>query len=140
MRQKRGSDTKKVYNGVFSIAFNHSAIEQIIMSQESNKDDVVAPKLLIDRPSDFRFHAAYLAYSEAWDKTVSQEIRSKLNEIMESLSKNKIDYQNFYEKINQYRTNLIPESMRSRMFIETQRKKEWRRREAKSAREARHKR
>jgi len=110
------------------------------MSQESNKDDVVAPKLLIDRPSDFRFHAAYLAYSEAWDKTVSQEIRSKLNEIMESLSKNKIDYQNFYEKINQYRTNLIPESMRSRMFIETQRKKEWRRREAKSAREARHKR
>jgi len=110
------------------------------MNQEPNKEDVVAPKLLIDRPSDFRFHAAYLAYSEAWDKTASQEIRSKLNELIESLTKNEIDYQDFYEKINQYRTNIPPELARSRMYIETQRKKEWRRREAKSAREARHRR
>ena len=109
------------------------------MSQEPNKDDMVV-KLLIDRPSDFRFHAAYLAYSEVWDKTASPEIRSKLNEFIESLAKNEIDYQNFYDKINQYRTNISPELARSRMFIETQRKKEWRRREAKSAREARHRR
>lgn len=110
------------------------------MSQEPNKEDIVTPKLLIDRPSDFRFHAAYLAYSEAWDKTASQEIRSKLNEIMESLSKNEIDYQNFYEKINQYRMNFRPESTRSRTYIETQRKREWRRERAKSERNARHKR
>jgi len=110
------------------------------MSQESKKEDVIAPKLLIDRPSEFRFHAAYLAYSEAWDKAASPEIRGKLNEIMESLSKNEIDYQDFYEKISQYRVNLSPESMRSRMYIETQKKKEWRRKEAKNARNARHRR
>jgi hypothetical protein len=110
------------------------------MSQESNKDDTSAPKLLIDRPSDFRFHAAYLAYSEAWDKTASREIRSKLNEIIESLSKNEIDYQSFYEKINQYRMNFRPERTRSRTYIETQRKREWRRKAAKSARNARHRR
>jgi len=109
------------------------------MGQES-KDEIVAPKLLIDRPTDFRFHAAYLAYSEAWDKAASEEIKSKLNEIIESLSKSEIDYQNFYERINQYRTSISPELTRSRMYIETQRKKEWRRREAKSAREARHRR
>jgi len=111
------------------------------MSEEPTHDEnIEASKLLIDRPSDFRFHAAYLAYSEAWDKSSSQEIRGKLNEIMESLSKNQIDYQGFYEKISEYRTNISPELVRSRMYIETQRKKEWRRREAKSAREARHRR
>ena len=111
------------------------------MSEEpTNKENIEASKLLIDRPSDFRFHAAYLAYSETWDKSTSQEIKGKLNEIIESLSKNEIDYQDFYEKINQYRTNVSPELARSRMYIETQRKKEWRRREAKSARESRHRR
>jgi hypothetical protein len=110
------------------------------MSQEPNKEDIIALKLLIDRPSDFKFHAAYLAYSEAWDKTASQEIRSQLNEIMESLSKNEIGYENFYEKINQYRMSFSPESTRSRAFIETQRKREWRRKAAKSARNARHRR
>jgi len=110
------------------------------MSQEANQEDIAVSKLPIDRPSDFRFHAAYLTYSEVWDKAASQEIRSKLNEIMESLSKNEIDYHDFYEKISQYRTSLGPELTRTRTFIETQRKKEWRRREAKSAREARHRR
>ena len=110
------------------------------MSQEPNKENVVLLKLLIDRPSDFRFHAAYLAYSEAWDKSASQEVRGKLNEIIESLAKNEIDYQNFYERISQYRMITNPELARSRMYIETQRKKDWRRREAKNAREARHKR
>jgi hypothetical protein len=110
------------------------------MSEEPNKNNIVASKLLIDKPSDFRFHAAYLAYSEAWDKTTSQETRSKLNEIIESLSKSEIDYQNFYEKINQYRMNFRPERARSRTYIETQRKREWRRKSAKSARNARHRR
>ena len=35
-------------------------------------------KLLIDKPSDFKFHAAYLAYSETWDKLSSQEIKKEL--------------------------------------------------------------
>jgi len=115
-------------------------LSQIIMSQEPNKEETSASKLLIDRPADFKFHAAYLAYSEAWDKTASQETKSQLNEIMESLSKNEIDYESFYEKINHYRMSFSPESTRSRTFIETQRKREWRRKAAKSARNARHRR
>ena len=110
------------------------------MSQEPDKNEIVVPKLLIDRPSDFRFHAAYLAYSEAWDKAAAQEVKSKLNEIMESLSKNEIDYHGFYGKINQYRTTSSLELARSRTYIETQRKKDWRIKEAKSTRNARHRR
>jgi len=112
------------------------------MTQESNVDDDVVPKLLVDRPSDFRFHAAYLVYSQAWDKTSSQEVKMKLNEILTSLSKDEIDYETFYGKISQYRVEFNPEhhyvGMRAR--IETQRKRDWRRREEKNARNARHRR
>jgi hypothetical protein len=110
------------------------------MTQESNVDDAVVPKLLIDRPSDFRSHAAYLIYSQAWDKTSSQEVKIKLNEIMASLFKDEIDYETFYGKISQYRVEFNPEHyyVGTRARIETQRKRDWRRREAKSARNARH--
>jgi len=112
------------------------------MTQESNVDDAVVPKLLIDRPCDFTFHAAYLIYSQAWDKSTSQEIKSKLNKIMASLSKDEIDYETFYEKISQYRVEFNPEHyyVSTRARIETQRKRDWRKREAKSRRNARHKR
>ena len=38
-------------------------------------------KLLIDNPSDFKFHAAYLAYSETWDKinSTTHKKRTKLH-------------------------------------------------------------
>jgi len=110
------------------------------MTQESNIDYAAVPKLLIDRPFDFRFHATYLIYSQAWDKSTSQEIKSKLNEMITSLSKGEIDYKTFYGKINQYRADFKPDYVGSRSRIETQRKRDWRRREAKNARNARHKR
>jgi len=110
------------------------------MSQESNIDDAAVPKLLIDRPSDFRFHATYLIYSQAWDKSTSPEIRRKLNEMITSLSKDEIDYKTFYGKIGQYRVDTNSEfySLGTRARIETQTKKDSRRREAKNARNARH--
>ena len=37
------------------------------------------PKLMIDKPSDFLFHAAYTAYSKAWDENLSEDARTKLN-------------------------------------------------------------
>jgi len=117
------------------------------MTQEPNAEDkpttsTVVSKLLIDRPTDFRFHAAYLIYFDAWDKNTSQEVRTKLNEIMEALSRNEIDYENFYRAMNQYRVEFNPEhftggaSMKS--YIETQRKKDWRKREERDRRNARH--
>jgi len=117
------------------------------MTQEPNNTEKEAattdvPKLLIDRPSDFRFHAAYLIYSSAWDKNTSQEVRKKLNELIGALSENKIDYDNFYREMNQYRAEYNPEHFRGgtsmKSYIETQRKAEWRRREERDRRNARH--
>jgi hypothetical protein len=112
------------------------------MSQEPNTDNTKVEKLSIDRPSDFKFHAAYLAYSEAWDKTTSPEGKTQLNQIITSLSKDEIDAETFYTQIGQYRGGASPghQSFSNRIRIETQRKKDWRKREAKSARESRHKR
>jgi len=117
------------------------------MTQEPNTEDKPATstavsKLLIDRPSDFRFHAAYLIYSSSWDKSTSQETRTKLNEIMEALSKNEMDYERFYQEIKRYRAEFNPEhfsgDFRMKTFIETQRKKDWRKREDRDRRNARH--
>jgi len=102
---------------------------------QSNEEQVT--KLTIDRPSDFRFHVAYLAYSETWDKTTSQEDRTKLNEIMLSLSNKEIVYSNFYKQLGQYRRHR-PKYYRKR--IETQRKRDWRKRQARDMRNARHRR
>jgi len=113
------------------------------MNQEPDPDEAAAqtePKKLIDKPSDFRFHAAYLVYSEAWDKASSPDVKLKLNEIMEALSNEKVDYEAFYRQISQYRVEFNPEhfSGGTRAYIETQRKKDWRRREEREGRNKRH--
>jgi len=100
-------------------------------------------KLPIDRPSDFRFHAAYLVYSDAWDKAASEEAKKKLNELIESLSKETIDYENFYTGISQYRVEFNPEHFigspySPRARIATERKREWRRKEEAARRDKRH--
>ncbi len=103
-------------------------------------NDEEATKLMIDRPSDFRFHAAYLAYSETWDKTISQETKTELNEIMSSLSKEEISYSSFYKELDQFRRPDSKHYAYRRKRIETQRKREWRRRRARDARNARYRR
>jgi len=112
------------------------------MSQEPNPNEAATstqPTKLMDRPSDFRFHAAYLVYSEAWDKAQSPEVKLKLNEIMDALSAEKIEYETFYREISQYRVGFSPEHLTgTRAYIETGRKKEWRRREERERRNKRH--
>jgi hypothetical protein len=111
------------------------------MSQEPDTGKPSVEKLLMDKPSDFIFHAAYLAYSEAWDKA-SAEVKAQLNQVITSLSKGEIDTEGFYRQISQHRGEAGPDhySFGGRMRIETTRKKDWRKKEAKSARESRHKR
>jgi len=115
-----------------------------LMNQEPNANETSEPtepvKKLMDKPTDFRFHAAYLTYSSAWDKAASSEAKLKLNEIMEALSNEKIDYEAFYREISQYRAEFNPEhfSGGTRTFIETQRKKDWRKREERASRNKRH--
>jgi hypothetical protein len=111
------------------------------MSQEPETNNKIVEKLLIDNLSDFRFHAAYLTYSETWDKTSSLEAKTQLNAMITSLSRNEIDTETFYRQIGQYRGTSSQEDYFGRkMRIETTRKKDWRKREAKSARESRHRR
>mgnify|MGYP006269120539 CR=1 FL=1 len=97
------------------------------------------PKQMIDRPDDFRFHAAYLVYSDAWDKTSSAQTKQKLNEAITMLSQNKIDCETYYRQISQYRTRTETDQFGTgRTYIETQRKRDWRRREERDSRNKRH--
>jgi hypothetical protein len=97
-------------------------------------------KILTDKPSDFRFHAAYMTYSDAFDKATSADIKQKLNESITALSSEQIDYETFYRQISQYRAEFNPDHFggRGRAFIETQRKKDWRKREERASRNKRH--
>jgi len=108
--------------------------------QQPNEAKATVPKLNIDRSSDFKFHAAYLAYSQAWDKTDLQETKTKLNEIITLLSKEEMDYESFYEKMSQYigGGSGSKHYAYTRDIIETQRKRDWRKREERAARNARH--
>ena len=103
---------------------------------QSNDEEVT--KLLVDRPSDFRFHAAYLAYSETWDKIISQETKTELNEIMSSLYKEEISYSSFYTRLDEYRRQGSKHYAFPRQRIETQRKRDWRKRQNKDMRNARY--
>jgi len=111
------------------------------MTQEPERqanEPAAVTKLMIDRPSDFKFHVAYLAYSHSWDKTASQEIRIKLNEIISSLSNQEIDYSTFYGEMSKCTGNSSKHYIRLRDVIVTQRKRDWREREARDSRNARH--
>jgi len=109
------------------------------MTEEPNSKESAPPeKLLIDNPSDFQFHAAYLAYSDIYDKTASPEIKKQLNQNITSLQKDH-DYPNFYSNMNQYREEASPQYRFHRASIRTQRKREWRRKAQKRERNKRHK-
>ena len=96
-------------------------------------------KLLIDKPSDFKFHAAYIAYSETWDKITESHIRTELNNILETLSKNEMDYSEFYRELDDYRRHGSKHFEFSRERIDTQRKRDWRQKQTRSQRNQRHK-
>ncbi len=105
---------------------------------QSNEDKQEISKLMVDRPSDFRFHAAYLAYSETWDKITSQETKTELNDIMSLLSNQEISYSSFYKRLDEYRRQGSPHYAFPRKRIETQRKRDWRKRQSRDTRDARH--
>jgi hypothetical protein len=110
------------------------------MTEESDEKESAAPeKLLIDNPSDFQFHAAYLAYSDAYDKTADPEIKRQLNQNIEALRQNQMDYPTFYRNINQYRMDDASRYLYNRALIKTQRKREWRINAEKRERDRRHK-
>lgn len=97
------------------------------MTEKSDNGKSLSPeKLLIDNPSDFRFHAAYLTYADVYDKATSSEARTQLNQNIAALQQNKIDYSTFYKNINKYRAGESFQPRYGMTFLKTQRKREWR--------------
>jgi len=109
------------------------------MTEKPEEKESQSPtKLTIDNPSDFQFHAAYLAYSEAYDKATDPETKNQLNQNITALQQNQIDYPTFYRNINQYRAVASHQHQFSRDFIKTQRKRDWRKEAQKQERNKRY--
>jgi hypothetical protein len=111
------------------------------MTEEPVKKESPSPeKLLIDNPSSFQFHTAYLTYSDLFDKATSLEAKEQLNESIKALQQNEVDYQGFYERISKFRGEDVSRRGYGRVAIQTQKKREWRRKTQKHERIERHKR
>jgi hypothetical protein len=110
-----------------------------MIDESSNKESTSPEKLLIDNQSDFQFHAAYLTYSNTYDKITNPETKKQLNQNIRALQQNQIDYPTFYKNINQYRTEDESRYNHGRIIIKTQRKRDWRRKTQRHERIERHK-
>ena len=94
---------------------------------EQNNNPQSAPqieKLLVDDPAHFQFHAAYMVYSDTFDAVSEAQAKKELNQNLEDLKANKIDYETFYVNISHYRKLDMPRQ--ERFSMQTQRKKDWR--------------
>ncbi len=111
------------------------------MTEEPNEPTSNEPqteKLLIDDPSSFQFHAAYLVYSEAFDHA-GEDARKELNQNLEDLKSNKIDLETFYVNISRYRKVEQMPRQGGKFTVTTQRKKDWRKKTQRQERIKRHK-
>jgi hypothetical protein len=109
------------------------------MTEEPNKNETPPPeKLLFDDQTNFPFHAAYIVYSDLFDNTTDIEVKADLNSNIEALKQNKIDYEAFYRNIAHHR-KLAPGPRQERFSLQTQRKKDWRKKAQREERIKRHK-
>ena len=109
------------------------------MTEESNKNEPPLPeKLLIDEPTNFQFHAAYVVYSELFDKATEAEAKADLNRNIEALKQNKITPEAFYRNLARHR-KISPDQYHERFSLQTQRKKDWRKKAQRQDRIKRHK-
>jgi site-specific DNA-adenine methylase len=99
------------------------------MTEEPKKIETAEPeKLLIDDPNNFLFQAAYNTYSELFDSTTTNEAKQDLNE----------NCSTFYMNITSYR-DLGRNKHHGRFTLNTQRKRDWRKKSQRQDRIKRHK-
>jgi hypothetical protein len=109
------------------------------MTEEPNKNETPPPeKLLIDEQTNFQFHAAYVVYSELFDHATDAEAKADLNRNIEALKENRIDPETFYRNISHHR-KLDHGSNHGRFSLQTQRKRDWRKKAQRQDRIKRHK-
>jgi len=96
------------------------------MSEQPNeqKNQPQIEKLLIDNPMNFPFHAAFLVYEEAFDKATEVQTKYALNQNIQDLKENKMDLETFYRNMTPFRNLDVPRQ--ERFSMQTQRKKDWR--------------
>ena len=107
--------------------------------QPSNNQEPAPEKLLIDDPSNFQFHAAYMVYSDLYDNNAGTDAKKELNRNIEDLKNNTIDPETFYVNISRYRRDVGPMQRHDRFTVQTQRKRDWRMKSQKQERIRRHK-
>jgi hypothetical protein len=97
-----------------------------------------APEKIVysDKP-DFKFMAAYEAYSKAFDNA-DAAVKGALNEAITKLHDDKMDYNYFYSTINQHIQGADKGSSFRRARIEGQRKQEYAKDERKRGRNERY--
>ena len=94
-------------------------------------------KIVYDDKPDFKFTAAYEAYSKAFD-SADMVVRSTLNEAITKLHDGKMDYNYFYSTINQHIQGADKGGSFRRARIEGQRKQEYNKDERKRGRNERY--
>ena len=116
----------------------YNAISGTKMTEEPNKTETPIPeKLLFDDPLNFPFHAAYVVYSDCFDAANNNEAKEELNRNIEALKQEKIDCETFYRKISHYRK--MGHAPQERFSLQTQRKRDWRKKSQRADRIKRHK-
>jgi hypothetical protein len=109
------------------------------MTEEPNENGTSHPgKLFIDEPMNFPFHAAYGVYSELFDNSTEAEAKEDLNRNIEALKENRIDCETFYRNIAHHR-KMSPNPYHDRFSLQTQRKRDWRKKAQRQDRIKRHK-
>ena len=106
--------------------------------KEPTSNESQTEKLLIDDPSNFQFHAAYVVYDEAFDHA-GEEAKKELNHNLEDLKSNKIDLETFYVNISRFRKVEQMPRQGGKFTVTTQRKKDWRKKTQRQERIKRHK-
>ena len=104
-------------------------------NEQNNPPQIM--KLLIDDPMNFPFHAAFLVYEEAFDKTNEVQTKNELNRNIQDLKENKMDLEMFYRNMTPFRKLDVPRQ--ERFSMQTQRKKDWRKKTQRQERIKRHK-
>ncbi|MCL1966236.1 MAG: hypothetical protein FWF62_03675 [Candidatus Bathyarchaeota archaeon] len=108
------------------------------MTEQPYENNIQTPeKLDIDDPENFQFHAAYSVYAEAFDRTSDGEIKADLNQLISNLKDDKTTYAAFYREVAPFRK--IDAPRQERFTMQTQRKKDWRKKSQRQDRIKRHK-
>ena len=95
-------------------------------------------KLVFSDKTDFKYIAAYEAYSKAFDAVTDAAVKVSLNEALTKLHDDKMDYNLFYNTINQHIQGADKGGSFRRARIEGQRKQEYAKDERKRGRNERY--